>query len=215
MRFSATSEPASPMPVAVGFAGALVLWAVMFNIDRCAFWPMMTAATALLGAWALVNEPTLRLPPRKLPRAVLTGASSALALYIIFLLGGLAVRRFPGLEKGVESVYSLREGAPTGWIGLSLLFPIAPGEELFWRGLVQGRLDRILGGYSAVAAAAVLYAAVHIVTLNPILVIAALVSGLFWGTLFRAARSIWPPIISHILWDLAVFILVPLRHPSA
>jgi membrane protease YdiL (CAAX protease family) len=43
------------------------------------------------------------------------------------------------------------------------------------------------------------------------LVLAAAVCGLFWGVIYLKTRSVLLVAVSHTLWDLAVFILVPFR----
>ena len=43
------------------------------------------------------------------------------------------------------------------------------------------------------------------------LILAALVAGGFWGLLYLRIGRIAPLIVSHVLWDLAVFLLLPFR----
>jgi membrane protease YdiL (CAAX protease family) len=88
---------------------------------------------------------------------------------------------------------------------------IGPAEEIFWRGLVQQRLETRLGRWGALATASILYAAVHAWSMNLMLVAAALLCGLAWGFLFARTRNLWPCIISHAIWDVAIFVAFPLR----
>jgi len=55
-----------------------------------------------------------------------------------------------------------------------------------------------------------LYAAVHLTSRNPVLVLAALVCGLVWGYQYLKFKSVLANIISHICFDLAVFLFLPL-----
>jgi membrane protease YdiL (CAAX protease family) len=55
-----------------------------------------------------------------------------------------------------------------------------------------------------------LYAGEHIITFNFMLVVAALVCGVFWGWIYKKERGIVTIIISHALWDLMIFVLCPL-----
>ena len=50
----------------------------------------------------------------------------------------------------------------------------------------------------------------HIITFNFMLVVAALVCGIFWGWIYKKEKSLVPIIISHALWDFTVFVLFPL-----
>ena len=57
----------------------------------------------------------------------------------------------------------------------------------------------------------IIYALVHIWSLNFMLVMAALVAGFVWGLLYRL-RPDWLPalIISHAVWDACVFVVFPI-----
>jgi len=56
---------------------------------------------------------------------------------------------------------------------------------------------------------ALLYTGVDILTMNFMLIIASLVCGLFWGYLYQRDKSIYPVIISHAVWDLTAFVILP------
>jgi membrane protease YdiL (CAAX protease family) len=34
--------------------------------------------------------------------------------------------------------------------------------------------------------------------------------GVFWGAMFWRFRSIWPALISHAVWDVVIFVLLPI-----
>jgi membrane protease YdiL (CAAX protease family) len=55
-----------------------------------------------------------------------------------------------------------------------------------------------------------IYAAVHIASGNFMLTMAALTAGLFWGWLYRAEGNLVPCIISHALWTVTIFVLLPI-----
>lgn len=59
--------------------------------------------------------------------------------------------------------------------------------------------------------ATTLYALVHAGSCNFMLVMAALVAGVVWGALYRFFPNRFAAIIlSHSLWDVAVFIFFPI-----
>jgi len=138
------------------------------------------------------------------------GVISGLLLYALFYIGFQAVKSTPFLTQGVSSVYDLRQSMTTHTIALLLAFPIAPGEETYWRGLVQRRLSEKIGAKSGLILATVAYALVHLPTLNPTLIITALIDGLVWGTLYQLTDSLVPGIVSHVLWDILIFVALPL-----
>ena len=86
---------------------------------------------------------------------------------------------------------------------------------MFWRGYVQRTLSRTLGGKrpedKAFVITALVYALVHVWSLNFMLIMAALVAGCVWGLIYRIRPGMLPAlIVSHALWDVLVFIVLPI-----
>ena len=90
------------------------------------------------------------------------------------------------------------------------LLPVITGEELVWRGLVQTELVRRLGRWTGVVLAALAYALAHAPLGSPLLVAAALLCGMVWGTLRAATASLVPSLLAHLVWDILVFLVLPL-----
>ena len=202
----------------IGYLAAAALWLVMFSpwtCDAVAFWPMMigsTGALAAFGLWQSRRDWSELFGFR--PLWLVVGVVAAGALYGIFVAGNAAgAALFGSAPEQVDRIYALRTGTNPLAVGLLLLLWIGPAEEIFWRGLIQHRLVRRAGPWRGCLAAAVLYAAVHVWAGNLILLGAALVCGLFWGWLAVKCKSIWPCIISHALWDVTIFILLPIGRP--
>ena len=93
------------------------------------------------------------------------------------------------------------------WGALALL--IAPGEELFWRGLVNRYLAQKLGPVAGNATGATIYGAIHLVSGNLTLTGAAGVAGAFWSLEHLAQGRMGPLIVSHVAWDLWIFLVRP------
>ena len=92
-----------------------------------------------------------------------------------------------------------------------MLFLIGPAEEIFWRGYVQENLSHYKGANWGFVVTTAVYALVHAGSLNFMLVMAALVAGFVWGLLYRFFPERFAAIIlSHALWDVAVFIWFPI-----
>ena len=138
------------------------------------------------------------------------GVASALVLYAVFFVGNRLSRElFDFAGPGISRVYGFKAGASTLRIVLLIALVIGPGEELFWRGYVQRTWQERFGPTAGWLAAAAFYAAVHIGSGNPMLILAAAICGLFWGYLFLRYRSPLLLCVSHTLWDLLVFIVLP------
>jgi len=76
--------------------------------------------------------------------------------------------------------------------------------------VLQKRLSARFGLLSA-PAIALLDAAIHVATLNPLWVGATFVTDLVWGVTFHYGRGAQSSFTSHFLWDVAIFILRPIK----
>jgi len=169
----------------------------------------MTVGVGALGAYAMLSEPALR---RERPRLgdLAGGLGSAAALYGIFLAGDRMARQImPAGEREIGSIYELRTAAPRPAIATALALVIGPSEELFWRGLVQRNLHRRFGRLRGWLLASSIYGAVHLVSENLTLTGAATTAGLFWGALYARDQRLTPLVVSHISWDLWIFLVAP------
>ena len=185
------------------------------GVGRFDFWWWMTANNLVLIALAArIDRGFLsRLAADLKEKAggkVLLGIGSAAALYGVFFLGNLLSRLIlPGSGREIESIYGLKDGVEIWRVALLMVLVFGPGEELFWRAFLQHRLMDHLGRWRGLAAGALLYAAVHLGSGNLMLVAAALVCGLAWGGLYLWRRSPLLNAVSHTLWDLTVFLVLP------
>lgn len=192
---------------AVALAGAC--FAATFRGPRPAFWRRMTATGAVLGSLALARDPAAR-RLRFRPRHLAQGAAIAAGLYGVFQLGDVAARRvMPDGAGDIDAIYELRHGHRAGLIAARLATVIGPAEELFWRGYLQGSLERHRGRWAAAALASCAYAGVHLASGNPTLVGAAGVAGAYWSALAAAGVEMESLVVSHVLWDIVIFLVVP------
>lgn len=211
MNTSERNSLALPILAAVLFI-PLMAWRRFGPLD---FWSWMSVDTALLVGLSFWLDKSyfsvLRADLRQDRfRKVLTGIVSAIMLYIFFWLGNIIARiMMPFAARNIGDVYALRQGASLIRISVLVSLLIGPGEELFWRGFVQRHWQDRLGVPFGWLLASGFYALVHIGSGNIMLVLAALVCGLFWGGLYARFRSLALVIVSHVLWDLLVFILFP------
>ena len=80
------------------------------------------------------------------------------------------------------------------------------GEELFFRGLVQGVLTNVLGPWSALLLASALFGIAHLITRTYAL-LAALV-GFYLGGLTLLMSGLWTPIVVHSLYDFIALMIL-------
>ncbi|MEO8511944.1 MAG: CPBP family intramembrane glutamic endopeptidase [Ignavibacteria bacterium] len=196
---------------------ACLFWLEMFVLKTFNFWLEMTIAASLLAALGLyINHRNGEAINYRLyvfePKFILIGIFSAAFLYLVFYSGDIISKLIlPFADRQVVGVYNNKSLLDPRVIGLLLLFIIGPAEEVFWRGYVQDTLAEKFGDNKGWIIASLIYGGVHIVAMNFMLFMAALICGLFWGWVFKRYRSVWPGLISHALWDLTIFVLLPVR----
>ena len=197
------------------------------------FWPMMVGTSGTLGICAMIigRRDFKEVYPFKFWH-IPVGIVAAAALYLAFWIGHyLSTLILPFAGSQIDSIYSIKAGQNPLLVGVLLVCIIGPAEEVFWRGFVQYRLNRwwqgrkglkdgviMYNGFKIASHSAVigfiltaaLYAAVHMPSMNLMLIAASALCGGFWGLLFGMTRSLWPCIISHALWDVTIFIIFPI-----
>jgi membrane protease YdiL (CAAX protease family) len=194
---------------------AYVAFAITFRGPRERFWQRMTRAGAILGGLALAADGSLR-RTRIRTKDVALGLGAAAGLYGIFRVGDRAARRvMPKGGEEIDAVYELRELRPAAELAARLAVVIGPAEELFWRGLVQRLTARLHGRWPGAALTAGAYAGAHVVTGNLTLIGAAGVAGAYWSTLAAAGFPMGALIVSHVAWDLWIFLVAPTQPIAA
>lgn len=186
-------------------AAALLVFAFRGPFDP---WKGMTLSMAVLLAGSLgVRAVRERLSPT-LSRAG-WGAVSGAVLYGLTRLSILALSVWwPAWEVHARRLSAWKDGHSTSFLAVTLVM-IVVAEETLWRGVITRfaieRLGRVLG----ILAGTALYVAAHVVTLDPLLLVAAFACGLYWGILYALTDDLSAPIASHLVWDVATMFLFP------
>jgi membrane protease YdiL (CAAX protease family) len=189
---------------------AVVAWTLAASTaGRVGVWASVGGVAVLLGTLVIVRDPAVRgLLVPSWPRLALGLAAAGTMMVATYLLWPL-LRTVSSFDRELRTLYAaFRTVGPTG--ALLLLGPVVVGEELVWRGAVQGALARRTRPPAAVVLAAALYALAHALIGSPLLVLTAFACGLFWGALRTATGSLVPSLVSHVVWDAAVLVVFPL-----
>lgn len=96
------------------------------------------------------------------------------------------------------------------WHYILLVFIVAIGEELFWRGYVQQQLKRFMRPVLAVIVTAILCAISIAFSGFKLGIIAALVTSLIWGFIYEWRKSMPLVIVAHVVFVLLLFLVLPL-----
>lgn len=188
---------------------------VIRTIGGFDFWWWMSSNLVVLIGLALLMERNYRLILSEdigtdFIRKLITGILSAVILYAVFFVGDILSRHILGFAgQEIGKIYAFKGGAAPLRIVVLMVLLIGPGEELLWRGFLQRNLSLKFGKMIGFNLTMVIYTGVHLASGNIMLVVAALVCGLFWGWLYLRYQSMVVNMISHTLWDVAVFIVFP------
>ncbi len=209
---------------------ALGLWTLMFapglqpwladifasafgpGVEPYRFWIMMSCSGAILTLMSTLWGRAWWKGVDWKVTDLLLGACIAAAMWGIFWVGDkLSQLMFSFARPEVNLIYGMKDGASAWTLSALLLLLIGPAEEIFWRGYVQRKLQLTIGPNTGMVVATLIYALVHVGSLNFMLVMASLTAGACWALLYRYfPRRFGAIIASHAIWDAAVFIWFPI-----
>lgn len=194
---------------------AAVLWAVMFSpqtMPLINFWEMMAGSALTLAVLACLFDRNWLKESVWNPQSLLLGIALAAALWGVFWTGDkVAAWLFDFARPQVDMIYGLKESTNPLFLTLLLLLVTGPAEEIFWRGYVQRTISHRWNTNAGFAITTAVYALVHAASCNFMLIMAALVAGIVWGGLYRLfPRRLPVLIVSHAVWDAAVFVWFPI-----
>ena len=174
---------------AYGIWGALGVSAVLLS----------ATVLALEGRAVIGNGRHARLWPIGIGAGlVMAGGTTALF--------GPATAAFPALLDDVSRLYAAFGGR--GSVAtMVLLSVIVTGEEIVWRGAVQGALARRMRWLPAAVVGALVYALAHTPVGSPALVLTCLGAGFCWSALRGITDSLPATVVAHLVWDFAVLVV--------
>jgi membrane protease YdiL (CAAX protease family) len=200
---------------AVGICLAAVLWTIMFSpwtAPHVNFWVMMTFSGATLTIYSTWAAPGWWKDIRFDLTNIFLGLLIAAVLWGVFWLGEFfSTLIFDFARPQVDMIYGMKEGENPVVLTLLMLLIIGPAEEIFWRGYIQKHLSQKWNPNIGFIVTTLVYSLVHISKMNFMLIMAAAVAGFIWGLLYRLYPEKFGAIlISHAIWDCAVFIWFPI-----
>ena len=197
----------------LGFAAQATAWWLVAS-RRLNVWRVMTPTLAAMGLAALLVHRPVWAPRVDAATAVGVGIATGLALYGGTRVFVAVVRPWETFRRHSIGMYSQQEGLPlAAALALSLVLSV-PGEELFWRGLVQPELADALDASALGALIAwAAYVAANLPSRNLAIVAGAVVGGAVWSGLGWWSGGPLAPLASHLAWT-ALMISFPVVRPS-
>lgn len=170
------------------------------------FWvvfPLVQGGLLILAS--LKGKPGIFKPSNKnLVIAVVSGV----AIYLLFAIGKImVVSLMPSMFEELTHLYALIKPETT-WHTVLVFVLIIPAEEWFWRGYVQKKISGSVTKRIWVSVG--LYALAHLASGSLLLVLAALLAGFVWAVLYEYSKNMIVPLVSHLIFDLLLFVLFPL-----
>ncbi len=182
-----------------------ILWIINFIILKEYFLLLMMFSTTFLGILTIILYRDYIMLETGW-RNIFIGFIIAIILYFIFLAGDFLTGVL-GIHMYVEQVYHLIFTVANKIMLVVGLIWIGVMEEIYWRGGLQGIAMRKYRGFPWIASS-IPYTLVHIATLNPVLVVAALIVGITMGwTAYR--YGIGSSSIAHVTWILMITVIAP------
>ena len=185
--------------VAVGIVVQAVVWRLA-ALERLPFWPATTATFTALGIAALLaGEPACCAATTAAGSAAVGAASGSLLFVATRAVVGIATR-YPSLRGAVAGIYRRSEETPVALAFVVTLAVAVPGEELFWRGLVQPELGNATAPLLGAVLAWLGYVGVNAASASLPLLAGSVVGGAVWTTLAVWSHGVVAPIASHVVW---------------
>ena len=198
-------------PFLAFLAASVAALSAVFGLMADQWLGMTIAMAASLAAACGFRAARSRIHPTIL-RVVLGLAAGAILYGATRVVTALLPALWPAWGPWRDQLYAWRGGHGIGFL-LPTLVLIVLAEEVVWRGVVTRFALERWGRPLGLLAGALIYAAAHAGTGNPLLLAAALGCGLFWGWLYAATDDLTAPVLSHLAWDLMVLFVAPL-HPA-
>jgi membrane protease YdiL (CAAX protease family) len=194
--------------VVVGAAAQAGAW--WFVVARGAdVWRTTVPVLAAVGLAAMLAGPPPLSPDVRPALSAAAGVGAGAALYAATRGFVLLTRSWRTFHRHSLAMYVRRGRLPLGWVLVLAVAVGAPGEELFWRGLVQQDVAAGVGGPALAMMLAWLgYVAVNLPSRNLAVVAGATVGGAVWGSLGWWTGGALAPLLSHAVWT-AMMITFP------
>lgn len=186
---------------------AYVLTWVTFSNDKV-FWYFYTFTILFLMSlvffYAKIEDKVKTL------EYLLYGIAFGILLYGVLAAGYKALEVIPSFSTTSVDRFFRKFGPTSLWNYLLLIFIIAPGEELFWRGFIQQQLKRWLSPSYAIVASSMLFGLSLLFSGFWLGMLGAFIISLIMGALYEWKKSMPLIILAHITMIVLLFLVLPL-----
>lgn len=183
----------------IGFVALVGAW-FLVRARVTSVWLAMGLTFAILAVLSLASGRVswaTRVDPAS---AIAVGLGLGAALYASTAAFFRITRRWDSLRRQTRSLYQHRQGISLArTLGVGALL-VSPGEELFWRGLVQDLAAAAAGTLRGAVVAWGVYVAANMASGSLPVVLGAAVGGAAWGALAWWSGGVAASIACHVVW---------------
>lgn len=192
------------------------LYALLNGVASAGFVVAAVGYLALSDQWDLlhVRKPTLLDLVYVLAGFVLVGAASVILVMVVSVVIATLESLFGiTVEFGQNAVITTGRENPTAFLYMIpvALFVVGPGEELVFRGVVQGLFRRVIGVWPAIIVASVLFGLGHYFAISSgnawTYLFVAGAMGLVLGAIYEHTENIVVPAAIHGVWNAFLFVV--------
>jgi len=195
--------------VVLGVLAQIGAWHLA-RIGRLDTWMALGWVFVILGLACILTgevEPWGSIRPWE---AAGVGLLSALVLFALTRLFLQVVRGWSRFSADTDRLYSDRGKFPVA-LAVVIAAVVASGEEMFWRGVVQGSLVEAVGTWGAAGASLLGYALVSLAACSVPITVASIVAGAVWSALTAWSGGVAAAVVCHSVWT-GLMIVFPPRH---
>jgi membrane protease YdiL (CAAX protease family) len=183
----------------IGAVAEAVAWTLVAR-RKVKVWSSLAVVLGAAGAAALATGRVALSPRVDVPLAAAVGLTTGAALFVATrAFVAVVLRVWPPFLRHVRAIYGEQGGWSTGAVLLAAL-AVVVGEELFWRGLLQGRLSASGGRLSGAVLAWLAYVGANLPSANLPIIAGAVVGGAVWTALVFWSGGVLACLLCHTVW---------------
>jgi membrane protease YdiL (CAAX protease family) len=207
--------PSAPA-IALAVGGPLAVagaW-LLVRRRRATVWTAMGSTAGALGILAVATGEPSAAGELGVGWELVIGVLDGVVLYVATVVFMGVAGRWPPLARHATALYGQRQGVSLGGALTISVLLTAPGEELLWRGVVQGMLGEAFTPLAAAALTWAAYVAANSVSGSLPIVLGAIVGGAAWSALAWGTGGVAASIGCHAVWTSLMILRPPVPRPN-
>lgn len=191
----------------------VVAWRVVAR-GRLSVWTSVAPLFAVAGILSVVANGVAWSPRISAFLAAGVGLAAGLALYAGTRIFVGLVARWPAFARHTAELYDQRAGLSLSAALAVAALVVAPGEELFWRGLFQSEAAEATSRLGGALLAWAAYVVANAASGRLPIIAGAVVGGAAWGALAWWTGGVLGPLACHAVWT-GLMVALPPRGAEA